>query len=1187
MNKIAFLSEEQIQEMIAQELASDLQQKRTPEQMEAIYWHGNNILVSASAGSGKTFVMVERIIDQIKRGMSIRELFVSTFTVKAASELKERLQKKLADQLHEAEEQELKAHLAQQLGQVSSADIGTMDSFNQKILQEYGYLLGLAPRFQVLADEYEILQLKGQVFDQVFEEFYQSEAKKEFHDLVQIFTKTNAKLTDFKSLVYSLYNFLQSTADPKNWLENQYLAGNQTLDFSTIEEDLLDQLEDRIEALYKLIDYHYREEAAYFPKSNLFPKIETVLNLIDQSPRGRSKDELLQLIKEIDQVGSLRNGATKEELKPIAQPYNDEYKVIKQEIKDLETTLFQFSYQAAYQEAINQKLELLAEFMKAFSDRYLELKKSENAYEFNDIAHLAIQILSDYPQVAQHYKDLYQEVMIDEYQDTNHLQERMLDLISRGNNLFMVGDIKQSIYRFRQADPDIFNQKFLTYQENPSKGRLIILKENFRSQAEVLTTTNRVFEALMDEEVGEIRYDENHLLLAGNPSKQASNPNFKSQFLFYENSPESNIENGHLVMVAKEIMRLQQEEGVKFKDITLLIPNRNRINQIKSVLRNYQIPFVTDGGDSHYLEAVEVLVMLETLRTINNPLQDYSLIALMKSPMFEFTEDQLARLAILKDGQRKNFYPLLDLALTSSDPIISQDLKDKVDYFLTVLKKWRSFAQTHSLYDLIWKIYQDRLYYDYVGASPNGEQRQANLYALAVRADQFEKKGFRGLSRFIATIDRILSDQKDLDSVPDQAPKDAVTIMSIHKSKGLEFDYVFLLDLDADFTKIDSKARFFISRKKGLGIKYLTKIKEKEGDYLLEIESLLYQENKKEANVANLSERMRLLYVAMTRAAEKLYLVGKGDAKTLESAAQAQIANSRLTAQSRLQANSIQQWLLAIDSHFNKDDSLWKFERVTEEDLLDLQAFEAQPLLGDADLKDVRQSDQIKQALKRLKEVEAVNQIYRSAISLPSLRTPSQIKKLYEPLIDQEGMYLEREEEALEFKLPDFSEKEKVSRAEIGSSLHMLMQFLPLKQDLSLKDIKQLMKDLEIEASIQKEIDPQKILDFLESDLGQLLIKHADKVHREAPFAMLAKDPLAQEDYMIRGILDGYILLEDRIILFDYKTNAYKDPQTLVDQYRDQLSLYKEALKRAYKIDKVESYLILLGGQKLETIRVD
>ncbi len=1224
MKRIPFLTAEEIALKQAQEAVSDKPQKKTAEQIEAIYSSGQNILVSASAGSGKTFVMVQRIIDQILRGVAVSQLFISTFTVKAAGELKERLEKELGQALKEAESPELKQHLAQQLADLPNADIGTMDAFTQKVLSRYGYLLGLAPNFGILQSASEQLILQNEVFSQVFDRYYDSERQALFSRLVKNFTGKRKDLSGFREQVYRIYSFLQSTSSPQRWLEGTFLYGYEHSDFAAEREQIFGQIKSALWELEAFFSAHLEHEGREFTGAKYQENVQDALTVLAGLNELSSIEETAQFLKRIVTLSQLSNGQAftarvgknADELKKeMAKDYNEVRKPMIERLRSFDQQLYQLDFIEQHQAECLPLVELLRDFVADFAQAYLERKKAENAFEFGDISHFAIEILERFPEVRRFYQERYHEVMVDEYQDTNHTQERMLDLLARGQNRVMVGDIKQSIYRFRQADPQIFSDKFKAYQEDSSQGKLIVLKENFRSHLEVLEATNDVFKRLMDEEVGEIDYNETHYLVAGNPTKREPNPANRASFLIYEGSKESPEEDGdeglpqavsagEVDLVIKEIIRLHNEEGVAFKDITLLTASRTRNDLILASFEQHQIPLVPDDGAANYLQSVEVLVMLDTLRTINNQLNDYALTALLKSPMFDFGEDELARLSLQASQERsqENLYEKLVNALEGRGlhpALVTQELQKKLQHFHETLQGWRTYSKTHSLYDLIWKIYQDRFYYDMVGTLANGAQRQANLYALSLRANEYEKSSFKGLSRFIGMIDRILENQHDLASVPVAAPKDAVRLMTIHKSKGLEFKYVFLLNMDKAFNRQDSSSAIILSRTKGVGIKYVADVSVSVEDpyapnqLRISMDTLPYQQNLAELQLASLSEQMRLLYVAMTRAETKLYLVGKGSQDVLDKRQWGKSQQGRLSASLRSKLSNFQDWLYAIQAVFSDENLAYETRFVTDEELTAEEIGRInEPVLFPADdLADNRQSDDIRRALDILESVDQLNSQYRSAIELPSVRTPSQIKKFYEPIMDTDGLDIMDERAAFRpqpsFELPDFGKKAKVTGAQVGSAVHELMQRIPLDSSPSMAVLRSALAQVQADEAVKKQIQLPKIASFFETDLGRLLIENSDRVRREAPFAMLKRDDASGQEFVLRGILDGYLLFEDRIILFDYKTDKYKDSSELLARYRGQLDLYAQALSRSYGISQIEKYLILLGSEQLQVVQVN
>lgn len=1213
-----FLSQEEIAALQVAEAQSNKKPKKTAEQIQAIYSSGQNILVSASAGSGKTFVMAERILDQLARGVEIRQLFISTFTVKAATELKERLEKKISQQIQESQDLEIKKHLGRQLADLPNAAIGTMDSFTQKFLTKHGYLLDLAPNFRILQNESEQLLLKNEVFRQVFEQHYQGKDKDNFSRLVKNFAGRSKDARGLRKQVYMIYDFLQSTSNPQAWLENSFLKGFEKADFSVAKEKLAEDIKERLWDLESFFRYHLENDSKEFGKAAYLESVQQVFDEIGSLSHESTFEQYLEVLDRVVSISkdkggrALTNASRKAELQDLKEIYNQERKEKFEKLIELNDQITLLKFQEDYHQESWDLAKTFQVFMSDFVDAYRERKREENAFEFADISHYTIEILENFPQVRQEYQERFHEVMVDEYQDTNHIQERMLELLSNGHNRFMVGDIKQSIYRFRQADPQIFNEKFHRFAQDDKEGQLILLKENFRSSSEVLDATNDVFKHLMDEEVGEISYDGMHQLVFGNSDIQA-NPENKAEVLLYDKDDDSDSDDeeeltsnkltGEMRMVLKVIIHLHNDKGVPFKDMALLTASRSRNDQVLLALSEYGIPVKTDGAQSNYLQSLEVQVMLDTLRVIHNPLQDFALVALMKSPMFSFDEDELARLALQKseDKVQENFYEKLVNAQAKTGlqkNLIKAELQKKLNFFMETVQAWRLYSKTHSLYDLIWKIYSDRFYYDYVGALPNGQARQANLYALALRADQFEKSNFKGLSRFIGMIDQVLEAQHDLANVAVAPPKDAVELMSIHKSKGLEFPYVFILNIDQQFNKQDSMSEVILSRRNGLGLKYVARVATNaKEEYVpstikLSIPSLTYTQNEEELQLASYSELMRLLYVAMTRAEKKLYLVGKGSREKLEAKEYPTNGKGLLTRETRLDASNFQDWIWAIYQAFSKEDLHFTVRFEGEEDLTQeaIGELENKSQLQDQSQADNRQSETIKDALEMLKAVEMYNQVHRAAINLPSVQTPSQIKKFYEPVMDMEGVVVagqsQPKEKSIQFNLPDFSKTKKVTGAEIGSATHELMQRIDLAKKPTLETLTEALEQVQVSSAVKSKINLGKILSFFDTALGQEIFANQDKLYREQPFSMLKRDDKSQENFVVRGILDGYLLYNDKIALFDYKTDRYEHASQLVERYRGQLELYAEALSRSYQIETVEKYLILLGKDQVEVVKL-
>ncbi|MCS4487699.1 helicase-exonuclease AddAB subunit AddA [Streptococcus sciuri] len=1200
-----FLTDREIKHLQDEESHTNKTQKRTPEQIEAIYANGTNILVSASAGSGKTFVMVERIIDQILRGIPIERLFISTFTVKAAGELKERLEKKLIEKIKESTDTDTKVFLSEQLAAVQNADIGTMDAFTQKLVSQYGYTLGISPTFRIMQDKNEQILLKNTVFSDLFSDYASGNEAELFTHLVKNFAGRSKNTTPFRSIVYQIHDFIQSTANPKQWLKVHFLRGAKSAtNYDAIPKSdidlLLVSMQETADKLQDVTDLEgYKKLTAKKVPTATYKKHRMI---IEQLREWSFHFETLYGIKSLGRLAKdIFELIPKSSYVTVA---GERYAVF----EDLQDQLILFKHLdiiLKYQLESLPMLELLQTFVEDFSDQYLQAKIQESAFEFSDINHFAIGILEKNPAIRALYRERYHEVMVDEYQDNNHMQERLLELLSNGHNRFMVGDIKQSIYRFRQADPQIFNQKFNDYQKHPEHGKIILLKENFRSQSEVIDSTNSLFSRLMDKDVGEIVYDESHELKAGSRKQKKLHPENKTQLLFLDTDQSDEIleENedqmspGEVRLVAKEIIRLHKDEGVPFSDITLLVSSRTRNDRILRSFEQYGIPLVTDGGEKHFLKSVEVMVMLDTLRAIDNPLNDYALVALLRSAMFQFDEDDLARLSVQSSSSQCAFFDKLVKASSHSgahSELITDELIQKLKLFQKTFTTWRLYAKTHSLYDLIWKIYNDRFYYDYVGNFPRAEQRQANLYALALRANQFEQSGFKGLPRFIHMIDKTLENQNDLADVEVSLPKNAVHLMTIHKSKGLEFKYVFILNLDKKFSMTDLNAPVILDREMGIGIKYLANMKDDVNEEMLpslkvSIDTLSYQLNKRSLLLATLSEQMRLLYVAMTRSEKKLYLIGKASASKWSDKYDGHFQEGRLALAERKRCRTFQDWFLALCAASYQNNFPFSVSFFQDEDLSDERIGSISqnlPFNPDNQAHN-RQSDDIKQALDMLEQVDKLNHRYQAAIHLPSVQTPSQVKKFYEPIMDSEGVaVIDSYRNKQRFLLPSLT-GEKVESTVIGSAMHELMQRLNVTEKVTMQTITRTLSTLSAHENVKASLNLDMVLAFFtESNLGHLIQKHSDKLYREAPFAMLKTDPVSQEQFVIRGIVDGYLLFEDRIVLFDYKTDKYTNSNVLVERYRGQMALYAEALSKSYNIATVDKYLVLLGGRAIEVVHI-
>lgn len=1174
--------------------------KLTPEQEEAIYSQGHNILVSASAGSGKTFVMANRIVEKIKSGIDIESLFISTFTKKAAAELRMRLEKDLKKASYKSQDSVEKQRIKLALQKLPHADIGTMDSFTQKLLRENFNRVDIDPNFRILADQTESDLLKQEVFDDLVEQYLSEQTeiketakidKKTFEKLVKNFSK-DRNIKGFQRVVYTVYNFASATENPENWLKNEFLKGFDFYQkFSDLPESFSQDIALQLEAF--ILDL----QKALAEKNLTGKTLEKAQIVVDNQEHllgSLARRDYLQFTEIFRSLDFSRWSLKKDEI--LAESFKSVIgtKTDPGIVRDFLEKIKHLSTIEKYQPEAKVLAENLQKFVLYFYDVYLERKRSENAFEYSDIAHFAIKILEENPDVAMAYRNKYSEIMIDEYQDTSHVQEAMLRLLSKNgdgsDNLFMVGDIKQSIYGFRLADPRLFLKKYTAYADETNPNQLIRLKENFRSRGEVLSFTNEVFKHLMDEEVGEMIYGKEEELVQGNlvDYPEQLEENFYPELLLYEEDTSEDeseqMSDGEIKVVAQQIKELiASDENLEYKDIALLVRSKSQNNKIEDILKAYDIPVVLDEGRVDFLKSLEVTLILDVLRAIDNPLYDIPLVATLRSPMFNFTEDELTRIS-LNAGSDTRFWQKLQL---NDSELINKALKTKIASFLEKFTEWRKLVNEVPIHELLWKIYTETYYMDYVGALPNGEMRQANLHALSVRAESYESSGYKGLFRFIKMIDKFMEQNNDLASVNIKLPQNAVRVMTFHKSKGLEFDVVFLMNLQTKFNQKDLRDSVILTRENGLGMKYTADLKNEsavETDFpyaLVKMETLPYLVNKDLKRNAMLSEEMRVLYVAFTRAKKKLYMVGKIKQKELEKYGEAKLEKGILPLKYRQAANGYQHWLLALQKA-HKLPIKFKVIKATDLQGVD-KKFTVYPDFKKL-AEDAKKFDKVMESLSDVQQARAILDYQypkAAATKLSSIQTPSQVKKRsYEKQLELGNVLPSSEYERVkQLDMLDLGQH-KITAAEIGSATHSFMQYADFSRP-NLFDFQQTLDQMDLLDEVKNKIDLPKILTLFDTDFGKVLVDNVERTTKEAPFSMLKTDEVAQEQYIVRGICDGFIKFEDKIILFDYKTDYFRNKAQIAEikkNYEVQMELYAEALRKAYHVNQVDKYLILLGG---------
>ena len=1205
------LSDQEIDLLQQAEIGKEM--PKTPEQIEAIYRTGTNILVSASAGSGKTFVMTERIINLILNGVSLKNLFISTFTNKAAAELKLRLDKKIREtRAHERSFEEIHL-LTTALQDLSTADIGTMDSFTLKFLKENFYLKNLDPTFRLLVDSTEQEVIKRDIFDQLVEEHLADQGIISQERFIQVMNNfsNDRKIDAFYWVLNKINTFADSLENPIDWLENDFLNGFSTYQsFTDLPDTFTNGLQESLQEIYRALLENLSSGVITGPAKinnteEFLANFEYLYDCLGQKQFQKFAEFYRQM--KFQFVPNANNKDNRDEV----------LEAQKLSLKTLITTnkarLDQFIEAIKHQDiiekyhqpasALTHDLQVIA---LAFYQRYHDYKLKNACLEYADVTHLTIEILQENEVLRKVYQTQYFEVMVDEYQDTNHLQEAMLRLLSNGKNSFMVGDVKQSIYGFRLADPSLFMSKYEAYQQPDADGKLIRLKENFRSYPEVINFTNQIFEHLMDKKIGEMVYGPEEKLVVGNPKlAQETSPDLTAELLIYKDeksvSSETDdaVSTDELVVTAQAIRQLLSK-GTQPKDIVILVRSKTNNAEIERVLQSFDIPVVLDEGKMNYLQAMEVLVMLDVLRAIDNPLFDVSFVALLKSPLFDFSENDLAIIS-LQASNDVNFYDKYQKARCQNGlkaDLIDTTLSVKLQHFENTFSKWCQLAHQESLHSLIWEIYRDTHYYDYVGGMKNGQLRQANLAALADRAATYESSGYKGLFQFIKMIDNFMDSKNDLAAVNIALPSDAVRVMTIHKSKGLEFPYVFILNVNKKFNTKDLSSDLILSRKNGAGISFLADFKKEidtEFPYaIVKMTTLPQMANALEKEYQALAEEMRMLYVAFTRAVKKIYMVGKVDASKLDEDNQfiayqtaAFNVNGILDDTLRQSSQGYLNWVLGVyQATTVKKASGLKVRVVEDDDLKDMVPVDQKNQLSFETL--IAESKQYDDAMATIEEVKLAKQILDSAdklndkytvgINLPTIQTPSQIKKRYEHLISEQDVVVSNHQKYSQFEF--LKTDKKVSPTELGSAVHELMQSLDFS-NVTRETLSQTIESLTVRDEVKQKIKVDQILSLFDTDFGQMMVTHHKSMTREAPFSMLKTDQASGEQYVIRGIIDGFIKLADKIILFDYKTDHFTNLEAIPEikaRYQMQMSLYAESLTTAFKQEKIEQYLILLGG---------
>lgn len=1189
----------------------------TKEQQQVIDLRNRNILVSAAAGSGKTAVLVERIKELVldkKHPVDIDHLLVVTFTNAAAAQMKERVAKALEKALQENPSD---VRLQQQAALVQNAQITTIDSFCLYVLRNHFHEIGLEPNFRI-GDEGELKLLREDVMTGLFEQCYE-EKHPGFLHLISCYgtSRSDAPVRD---MIFKLYSYAQSYPWPKQWLREALscyeIKTEQELEQAPFIEMTVEYGKQMVKGYLEQAE-HYHElcqdvDGPYMYEEACGQDVELMEKLLSCSTYQNFYEELgkckfATLGRAKDYIGSPEK---QEQVKT-------ERKKLKDGIGKLKSDCFALTFREILEQLtlVQPSAEALAEVTERFIDAFAERKQDKNLVDFSDLEHFALEILVEEEtgkptETAKEFQNAYEEIMIDEYQDSNYVQETILRAISREvvgqNNLFMVGDVKQSIYRFRLARPELFMEKFDTYETTDAPCQRIDLHKNFRSRDTVLAFTNDIFYQIMKRNLGGVDYTDEAALYCGAdyPAGEKEDA-FDSEILLtttqeLEEGTKQQISKQELEakliadrirkMVGKEEV-VDEETGefrkVRYGDIVILLRSLSEwADLFAEVLNANGIPAHTVSRTG-YFSTLEIRTVLNYLRILDNPRQDIPLAAVLKSPMAGLSDEQLARLRLLAEDkpyhQCVKMFLEAEEELTEKESTADEDMRAKLKRFSETYKKLRRQTMDIPMHELLQKVLKETGYARYASALPAGRQRLANLHMLSEKAIAYEKTSYRGLYHFIRYIDELQKYDVDFGEAELVGEnEDAVNIMSIHKSKGLEFPVCFVSGMGKSFNKQDSRSKMILHPNLGVGLDII------EEDRRIKVPAFFKKVIARQTELESLGEELRVLYVAFTRAKEKLIITGCiKDEEMLQQIREIYCGSNRkaLNFKERAEAKTFLEWILPAAAASGSWD---KVSYVTPWSMLEDEA--AHQITEHVSLRQrVQQAEEVSDTLyEKIKEQLSYQYPHPDAIHLVTKYSVSELKhRAMRELAakEEEDVTPKFLEEVSTPYVPAFMEgKAEVNQGALrGTAMHRLMECydftkMPDCSDEFAENIKKQLTGLvqmgKVSEDMQKLIRIPSVELFLKSQLAPRMKAAAmrDDLFREKPFVM-GNHEMEEEMVLIQGIIDVFWVEEDGIVLLDYKTDRVDSATRLRDMYKEQLDLYAEALERIFQLPVKEKYL--------------
>ena len=1216
--------------------------KWTEEQQKVITLRDRNILVSAAAGSGKTAVLVQRILSKIMdpvKPVDIDRLLIMTFTRAAAGEMRERIEKALDQALAADPDNE---HLQRQMMLIHTAQITTIDGFCSYVIRNYFHLIGLDPGYRT-ADEGELKLLQEDVLKELFEDYY-AEGDAKFTAFVECYAAGKSD-EGLKEHVLELYNASMSNPWPDEWLDG--CVANYQLDpekgiagtpwFHYLWDIVDSALKEAGELAENAMEICMEPEGPDLYQDALQSDLLLIRKLQELSVK-QDYDEMTRNLQNLSfaRLSGKKMEGVSDQLKNLVKDIREDEKGI---LKDLGSKYFQCTLEELTEltQASAEPLKMLVKLTRDFTERFSLKKREKNVLDFSDMEHFALDILlkkdgDTYTpsQAARELSEKYDEVMLDEYQDSNLVQEILMQNVSGWvndcKNIFMVGDVKQSIYRFRLARPELFMEKYHSYSLTESKEQRIDLHKNFRSRPEVLESVNFIFRQIMGQDLGGIDYDEAAALYPGASFPEGEDPEFiKTEVLLVEkdgviledndeaDAPENERELEALAIAdrIREMVGhdriLDKETGeyrpVQYGDIVILLRSAaGWAETFGEVLGARGIPSYT-ASRTGYFSTTEVVTLLNYLRVLDNPLQDIPLTGVLRSPIAGCTTEDLAELRIAYPEGMIYECGKAFVEEYREHRIMEEEkrrLGEKLSHFMDTVNTLRDMAAYTPVHQLILEVLERTGYGSYAKAMPDGAQRSANLNMLVEKAMEYEKTSYRGLFNFVRYIQKLQQYQVDYGEVNlSGAGESAVQIMTIHKSKGLEFPVVFAAGMGKRFNFRDMNASILIHPELGIGADAILP------DKRIIAASLCKQIIRRELLKESLGEELRVLYVALTRAKEKLILCGAvGDLENQIMALSVLRDNKEelISLGMRMRGKCYWDYVLpALARHRCMNGIFQEYGIFMNRN---------NPLYGDVSefvvkkitAADLTENEVVEQAEREMKKEVLKNWnpgiVYDSEIreelerrfsfvypyeylkELPVKVSVSELKKRsYHSEQDLEEAVDYEQDEELQPLIPRFIEAKKeegYTGAFRGTAYHRVMECLDYQRTdtqeklrVQLEELVSLKKMEEKEAASVRIRD---ILHFVESALGHRMKAAAlqKKLFREQPFVIARKaselegEWQCEEDVLVQGIIDAYFIENDEIVLVDYKTDFVRngEEQKLIDRYHVQLEDYAQALER-------------------------